>query len=255
MKREELGGYLKGGLFISAMMGETSGEFVARHGKGARMVQIGALVADALDRSHEPDYLLPLTEDEMVPVLRKEVEEARRLLGETPIALNAAPGDIESGLRMARAFHKAGGDIFELNVHGGYEKLLKRGLLRAMALPENRPRLIEWLKGLCRLEIPIVVKFRAGMEGVDFIDVLEEIAAVEGLFGVHFNVRSEEKKAPDFAFVRQVRPHIKGLLFCSGYVRDLRQVNALFEAGADCVGIAQGILDEPDIIARLSNGR
>ena len=31
--------------------------------------------------------------------------------------------------RMARAFERAGGDLFELNCHGGYEKLLQRGLL------------------------------------------------------------------------------------------------------------------------------
>ena len=138
MDREQLNRRLQGGLFLSSMMGQTDGTFVARHGQGASMVQIGALVADAVDRSHEQRYLLPEAQADMVPILQKEVESARAVQGDVPIALNAAVGDLESGIRMASAFDEAGGDIFELNVHGGYGKLLKRGLLRAMALPENR---------------------------------------------------------------------------------------------------------------------
>ncbi len=251
MNRTELARRLRGGLFLSSMMGWTDGFFVAARGAGASMVQIGALVADALDRSHEARFLLPEAEADMVPVLRAEVAAARATLGDTPIALNAAVGDLESGLRMARAFHEAGGDIFELNVHGGYDKLLKRGLLRAMALPENRPMLIEWLGELCKLNVPVVVKFPGGMEGVDFAELTDAVCSVERLFGVHFNVRAKGDQRPDIQFVRRLRRHVKGQLWCSGHVRTRTHVVALLSAGADCVGIAQGVLDEPDIIARL----
>jgi len=251
MDRQQLIGRLQGGLFLSSMMGRTDGAFAARHGRGASMVQIGALVADAMDRSHEQRYLLPEARADMVPILRKEVQNVRAALGDVPIALNAAVGDLESGARMARAFHEAGGDIFELNVHGGYEKLLRRGLLRAMALPQNRRTMVQWLEELCRLDVPVVVKFRAGADDVDFAEVLRELGSVQRLFGVHFNVRAEGPARPDIEFVRTIRPHVRGQLWCSGHVRTRTHVVALLSAGADCVGIAQGVLDQPDIIARL----
>jgi len=251
MNRTELAQRLRGGLFLSSMMGWTDGAFVAERGAGASMVQIGALVADALDRSHEARFLLPEAEADMVQVLRAEVAKARAKLGDTPIALNAAVGDLDSGLRAARAFHEARGDIFELNAHGGYEKLLKRGLLRAMALPENRPTLIEWLGELGELPLPVVVKFHGGMEGVDFAELTDEVCAVERLFGVHFNVRAKGARKPNINFVRRLRPHVKGQLWCSGHVRTRTHAVGLLSAGADCVGVAQGALDEPGIIARL----
>jgi 2,4-dienoyl-CoA reductase-like NADH-dependent reductase (Old Yellow Enzyme family) len=89
------------------------------------------------------------------------------------------------------------------------------------------------------------------MDGVDFTEVLEEIAPIKRLFGIHFNVRAEQEEAPDMAFVRRVRPYVKGLLLCSGHVTERAHVDALLTAGAVCVGIAKGVLDEPGIIARL----
>jgi len=252
MKRTELAEHLRGGLFISSMMGRTDGVFVAEHGDGAAMVQIGALVADLEDRSHDERFLLPEQQEDMVPVLKREVDAARAALGATPIGLNAAPGDLESAVRMAGAFREAGGDIFELNVHGSYGKLLRRGLLKDMVLPQNRSAMIEWLEGLCALDIAVVAKFLSSMTEVDFVEVLEAVGEIEGLFGVHFNVRCGD--GPNLAFVERVAPHVNGVLFCSGHVRTRADVDALLAAGADCVGLAQGVLDEPGIIARLRRG-
>ena len=248
----ELADRLRGGLFLSSMMGSTTGAFVAAHGHGAAMVQLGALVADASDRSHDARFLLPVTEAEMVPVLRSEVGTARASLGDTPIALNAAAGDLESCLRMARAFHAAGGDLFELNCHGGYGKLHRRGLLSAMVLPENRSTMLEWLDALCRLEIPVVVKLNTHTRDVDFPAVLEELRSIPALFGIHFNVRGADRAEPNVDFVRDVRSIVPGALWCSGHVTRRRHVEALFRAGADCVGVAQGVLGEEGIIARLA---
>lgn len=250
MNASELAGRVRGGLFIAAMMGSADGAFCAERGREAALVQIGALVADAVDRSHDAKYLLPLDEDDMAPILRAHVDAVRATLGETPVCLNAAVGDLESCLCMARAFRRAGGDLFELNCHGGYGKLLDRGLLRAMVLPEHRPKMIEYLRALCELDIPIIVKFHGRTE-VDFAEVLQELDGVGALWGVHFNVRGENDD-PDCALVRDVRGGVKGVLLCSGCVTTREHVDSLLEAGADCVGIARGVLDDPGIIARLA---
>ena len=253
MTDNELRRYLKGGLFISSMMGKTNGKYVAERGKGTNMVQIGALIADSVDRSHEAKYLLPLDEQDMVSPLKREVDDIRRTFPVVPIGLNAAPGDLESALRMARAFQGAGGDIFELNCHGGYSKLLKRGLLSAMVLPENRAKMHEWLVRLCRLSIPVVVKFNGTKKDVDFPNLLDGLADIENLFGVHFNIRDNDNQSPNLSLVKIIRPHIRGMLFCSGHVRNRTQVNELFAAGVDCVGISQGLIDDPAIFTHLGS--
>ena len=188
----------------------------------------------------------------MVPILKQEVATVRQALGDVPIALNAAPGELASALKMARAFHAAGGDIYELNCHGTYGKLFKRGLLRSMPLPENRAAMTEWLAALCDLAIPIVVKFHSHLEAVDFQAVLKGLEAMQGLFGVHFNIRSKEGAQPNLEFVRLVRPHVKGTLFCSGHVTTAEHIKQLLSAGVDCVGISQGVIDQPAILAELA---
>ena len=86
--------------------------------------------------------------------------------------MNLATPKLEWGVEAADAFREAGGDIVELNAHGGYERYLKLGLLRAMVLPENRPKLREWLERPVELDIPIIVKFRMGVVS-DYPAVLE----------------------------------------------------------------------------------
>jgi 5-methyltetrahydrofolate--homocysteine methyltransferase len=254
MDRDALRERLAGGIFLSSMMGWTDGAYVAEHGRGADMVQIGALVADAADRGHEEQYLLPVEEDDMVPVLAAEVDAARAALGDTPIALNAACGDLESALRMATAFDRAGGDVFELNCHGGYGRLMERGLLRAMAFPENRPEMLRWLRALCELDIPVAVKLNGAAGDTDLADVLREAADVRGVFAVHLNVRGADGR-PNTALLRSLAPLVPGMVWASGHAKEAAEVTALLDAGADCVGLAQGAIDEPGIIARLASER
>jgi tRNA-dihydrouridine synthase len=252
MDRIALEARLKDGLFLSSMMGWTNGAYCARNARGTCMVQLGALIADAEDRSHEARHLLPAAEEDMAEALRGEVDAIRKVHGDLPIALNCAVGDLPSGLSAARAFAAAGGDIFELNCHGGYQKLLSRGLLRAMALPPARTMLLEWLDALSSLDVPVVVKFNAAAgDGVDFTELLDEVRNVHGLFGVHLNVRGQGG-SPDVHLVRRVRGSVPGVLLCSGSVTTTWNVRKLLESGADCVGIAQGILDDPGIIVRLA---
>jgi acyl-CoA synthetase (AMP-forming)/AMP-acid ligase II/thioesterase domain-containing protein/acyl carrier protein len=248
---DELAPRLRGGVFLSAMVGWADGAFCARHGRGARMVQIGALIADAEDRSHDDRYLLPLAEDEMTAVLRRQVEAARAGLGDIPLCLNGAVADLDSGLKMARAWQAAGGDLFELNCHGTYRRLVERGRLQAMALPENRPLLLGWLSEFCRLDIPLLAKFRAPADGVDTGALLDDISGVEGLFGIHLNVRGPEGR-PAVDLVRSHRSRVPGILLCSGYVRKPRHLKELAAAGADCIGVAEGLLEDHGLLARLA---
>ncbi|MCK5802190.1 MAG: hypothetical protein KAI66_05130 [Lentisphaeria bacterium] len=247
---EALAEQLRNGVFISSMMSWTTGAYLARHGEGCAMVQLGALIADRIDRSHQAQFLLPLEEDDMAAPLQREVEAVRAALPDVVIALNAAPGDLESCMDMARAFHRAGGDVFELNCHGGYGPLLDRGLLRAMTLPENVPVMLEWLRALATLEIPSVVKFPM-VADADFARILTLLREIDGLFGVHFNIGRSGAAGPDLAFGRWAREEITGQLWVSGLVRTGEQTRALHKAGIDCVGVAQGLLDDEGIIEKL----
>jgi hypothetical protein len=195
---------------------------------------------------------LPLDENEMVSVLEMHVKAVHSAIPDMLIGLNGAPGDLDSALRMARAFYRAGGDIFELNCHGGYAPLLERGLLRGMMMPDQRIRLHEWLQELCMLQIPIVVKFNGTVTGIDVIELLDSIRDIRDLFGVHFNVRDSEETKPNTGLVRLLRPKVDGVLFCSGFVTGKEHVRALEAAGADCIGVAQGIRDNPTIIRSLT---
>jgi tRNA-dihydrouridine synthase len=153
---------------------------------------------------------------------------------------------------MAEAFREAGGDLLELNCHGSLKKLNDRGLLRSMARPENRARMLEWLGELCRLSLPVLVKFWGPAKDIDWSELLTEVRNVEGLFGIHFNVRNLESEEPDLDLVRLIRGYVDGMLLCSGYVTSRAHVDSLLEAGTDCVGVAQGVLDKADLIAALT---
>jgi tRNA-dihydrouridine synthase len=252
MRHSALAESLERGIFLSSMMGITDGRYAAAHGRGARMVQIGALVADLLDRSHEPRALLPEEQPAMAGVLRAEVDAVRRSLPGVAVCLNLAAGDLESALRATRAFHEAGGDVLELNCHGGYRKLHDRGLLRAMVRPERRATLREWLRALCATPCPVVVKLNGSDGDTEAIEALAAVADIEDLFGVHLNVRNRGTGAPDLELARRARAEARGMLWCSGYVRERHQVVELMDAGAGCVGIAQAVRDQPFIIARLA---
>ena len=58
------------------------------------------------------------------------------------------------------------------------------------------------------------------------------------LFGVHVNVRDDRTHKPDVELVQRLQGRTSGMLLVSGYVRSAEDAHALFEAGADAVGIA-----------------
>ena len=253
MERSELIKKLRGGLFVSAMMGIIDGKTAARIGTHAAMIQLGAIIKEELDHiTHDPRFCLPGEEDEYTQLLRAELAPIREALGAVPVAWNTAAGDVESAVRFANAAESAGADLYELNFNGGYGKLIKRSIIRAMVLRQNRGTLLDWIQQVVdRSSIPVVAKFYTGMHGVDFAEAAEQLSGI-GLFGIHLNVRSLTEMAPNVEVVLNVRPRFDGMLFCSGRVATSEHVNALFAAGADCVGVAKGLVDDAYLISKLA---
>lgn len=235
-------------LFLSSMMGVTDGSFCAQRGKGCAMVQIGAYLAEP------PGYggkksVLPPSENECITLFMDECRKARED-SNLRVCLNLATPELEWGKKAAECFYKAGGDIVELNIHGGYKPYLRVGKIRAMVLPQNRPELFRWLEAFCTLEIPMIVKFREGAIP-DYSPVLDKIVEMNFL-GVHFNIRDEKSGKPDIEFVRRIKEKYSLFLLVSGYVRDSEMVNRLFDAGADMVGFAEPTRKDTDFISKIA---
>lgn len=233
---------------MSSMMNVTDGFFCSERSEGCGMVQIGAYLAEP------PAYgrfasVLPSERQKCIRFLADECRKAKSR-SEVHVCLNLATPKLEWGLEAAEAFREAGGDLVELNVHGGYKRYIKLGLLRAMVLPENRPKLIEWLEAFSGIDIPLIVKFRMGVVP-DYPSVLEEIADLN-IFGVHFNVRDASAMRPNFRFVEEIREKCPFFLLISGYVRSADDARRLFSAGVDMVGIAEPTVKDPFFIMKIA---
>lgn len=247
-KLEKLRKILKETFFLSSMMEITDGSFCAEKGKGCSMVQLGAYLAEPPMYGRR-ESVLPSDEAECTDFLARECMRARTS-SDIKVCLNLATPRLEWGLEAARCFRKAGGDILELNVHGAYEPYLREGKLRAMVLPENRTELFSWIKTFSKVDIPLIVKFREGVIP-DYTPILEKILSFN-LLGVHFNIRDEESKEPDFDFVKNIKEKFSFFLLVSGYVRSSGEVRELFQTGADMIGFAEPLIKDPNFISRIS---
>lgn len=232
-------------LFLSSMMGVTDGRFCARAGKGAELVQLGAYLAEPGMYGKE-DGVLPDDRASCVQFLRGDIEKARGAGEGVQVCLNLAAAAKDDARAAAECFFEAGGDSVELNAHGGYGRYLRKGLLRAMALPENRDRLYEWCESLAAAG-PLWAKFRAG--AVDDFDAVVAPLADLGVEAVHFNVTGEGLGA---GFLRQARSWWKGRLLASGGVRTAADARGFFDAGADLAGVAEPCMKDASFIARLA---
>jgi len=250
MKRDfqKLHNDLRGGLFLSSMMDITDGRFCGERSEGCIMVQLGAYLAEPPAYRKQKYFLPPLTE-QCTRFLAQECQRARRT-SRLLTCLNLATPRLDWGLEAAESFQRAGGDLVELNVHGGYRPYVRLGKLRAMVLPENRNELFRWVEAFTKIDIPLIVKFRQGVIE-DYSPVLDRIVDFS-LLGIHFNVRNETTKKPDFRFVREVKRKYGFFLLVSGYVRSAMDSKRLFEAGADMVGIAEPTIDDPRYIYKIA---
>ncbi len=235
-------------LFLSSMMGVTDGSFCSERSEGCAMVQIGAYLAEP-PAYPETKSVLPAGQKECIDFLAKECRGARED-STVKVCLNLATPRLEWALDASECFYKAGGDIVELNIHGGYQPYLRLGKISAMVLPENRPELFRWLEAFSMVEIPIIVKFREGIVA-DYGPILDEVANLN-LFGVHFNIRDEQTKSPNLEFVTTVKEKYSFFLLVTGYIRSSEMVRKLFEAGADMVGFAEPAIKDSKFISRIA---
>jgi len=250
----DLRGVLQNGLFLSSMMGVTDGAFCAQRSGGCAMVQLGAYLAEptatAEDIGPHAQSFLPAEPGACASFLAEEVRQAKGL-ADVVTCVNLATPRLEWGLEATERFGQAGGDIVELNVHGGYGRYLKRGKLRAMVLPEHRGELFRWVEAFAQLDVPLIVKFHGQSERAHLLPVLDEMARLSP-FGVHVNVREDQTKKPNLNLVPLVKEHYPGFLLVSGYVRSADDARALFEAGADMVGIAAPAIEDAGYIQRIA---
>ena len=245
---------LRNGLFLSSMMGITDGAYCAQRSKGCAMVQLGAYLAEPTASTEERGgyvrSFLPADAQSCTAFLARECEKAAACSA-VLTCLNLATPRLEWGLEAAQCFAQAGGDILELNAHGGYQRYLQQGKLRAMVLPENQGELFRWIEAFAELDIPLVVKFNAQSDRPYVLQVLDEMADLS-VFGVHINVRSNATQRPDLGLVPDIRKRYPGFFLVSGYVRSGADARALFEAGADMVGIADPTRSDAEYIYRIA---
>jgi tRNA-dihydrouridine synthase len=246
MRFKELRNKLSGGIFLSSMMGITDGKYCAERSQGCAMTQLGAYLAEPSEYGKER-WFLPSNPAECTAFFRDELGHLKNLDAVT--CLNLATPKLEWGLEAAECFHDAGGDIVELNVHGGYMPYLEQGKLKAMVLPENRTELYRWVEAFTELDVPLIVKFRAGFIE-DFTPILDRIKEYD-VFGVHFNIADEENKRPNIDFLQGVKRD-QYILLVSGYVRTWEDVDELLGAGADLVGVARPTRENASFIQQIT---
>jgi tRNA-dihydrouridine synthase len=244
---------LGGGLFLSSMMTVTDGAFCAQRSAGCVLVQLGAYLAEPTvgheAKGADARSFLPSDWDTCTQFLAEECRSARSV-SDVLTCLNLATPRLDWGLKAAKSFSQAGGDLVELNVHGGYRRYLDQGKLRAMILPQHQPELFRWIEAFTGLEIPLIVKFNGQHDREVLLDVLDRMREFD-LFGIHVNARDAGTRQPDLEFVRQVKRVYPGFLLVSGYARSGSDVAELFNAGADAVGIAEPTMADAGYIGRI----
>jgi tRNA-dihydrouridine synthase len=250
---------LRGGLFVSSMMGVTDGAFCARTLAGKHrtaMVQTGAYLAEPTatdeDKGSDARCFLPPDPEACAAWLAADIRPIQEA-ADVAICMNLATPRLQWGLEAAEAFARAGGDAVELNVHGGYGRYLAQGKLRAMVQPEHQDELLRWVAALVRLDLPLIVKVHGGSERAHLVSVLRRMANLPVL-GVHVNVRDAETQHPNLDLVRDLRPLVPGLFLASGYVRSPEDAQALFDVGADMVGVAAPVWHDPTYLRKIAAG-
>lgn len=247
----KLANRLKGNLFLSSMMGSCDAEFCVSRAKGCAMVQFGAFVLFK-ERKKWNTYW-PNPERESLTSFMKEQfnrfrTETARILGQDNIPLvsaNIFPCTDEDIETSAIAFIEAGGNIYELNAHGGIGGDRERGTGSMLFIPEHTPKLMRWAKMLVNAGGPFIIKGRGGVipDYTDHVKQLEQI----GVPAFHINVRDEETGTQNLKLLESIRNATGMFLLASGYVKNAESAKALFSAGADCVGIATAALSDPEI--------
>jgi len=253
MPFEELADRLKGRLFLSSMMGRCDAAFCASRAGGCAMVQLGAFVLrddldehDTYNPQREPAALTAFMKNQ-VDTCRAGAAEAVGEDNVPVISANIFPCTDEHVEISAAAFVEAGGDLYELNAHGGIGNDRERGTGAMLFIPEHKAKLMRWAEMLVDGGGPVIIKGRGGVIP-DFTDHVKELEQL-GVFAFHINVRGEDG-TPDLHLLERIRQATGMLLLGSGYVTDAKAARAMFDAGADGVGIAEAAMNDPDVFLK-----
>lgn len=243
---------LKGKLFLSSMMGVCDADFCASRASGCAMVQFGAFVL-IKDREERNMYWPDPERSKLTDLMKRQFDKFRKLVSqrETPIiSANVFPCADEYVWLSAYSFIEAGGDIYELNAHGGIGGDRERGTGSMLFIPEHTPKLMRWAKILVDAGGPVIIKGRGGAipDYTDHVRQLEQI----GVHAFHINVRDESTGSQDLKLLESIRKATDMFLLASGYVKNSASARLLFSAGADCVGIAQAAMSDPGIFAKCA---
>lgn len=245
---------IKGKLFLSSMMGKCDAEFCVSRSQDCAMVQFGAFVL--IEEREERNTYWPDPERGKFTAFMKDQydryrAELAKLVGQDNIPVvcaNIFPCTDEDLEVSAAAFIEAGGDIYELNAHGGIGGDRERGTGKMLFIPEHTPKLMRWAKTLVDAGGPVIIKGRGGAIP-DFTEHVKQFEQM-GVHAFHINVRDEETGKQDLKLLENIRKATNMFLLASGYVKDTGSAKALFDAGADCVGIAQVAMSDPDIFVK-----
>lgn len=244
---------LRQGFFLSAMQEVTDGQFCVERGMGCTMVQVGIWFAEPTATAKEKGLyvrtFLPDNPDEYLSFFAKEIQIIKQSL-QARTCLSFAALELQWALKTAESFYQAGGDFVELNVHGGYWRYLSQGKMRAMVLAEQQPELLAWVKAFAALPIPLILKFHGKHNRRFLLQALDQLIVYD-IFAIHMDIRDAKMKKPDVAFVRKLKTTYPWFLLVSGYVRSRDDVQDLFAAGADMIGIAEPTLHDAQYIAKL----
>lgn len=254
MRFEEIQGKLKGKLFLSSMLGITDAVFCASRSKGCSMVQLGAFVL--FKERKDRNVFWPETElNKLILVMKEQFDtfrsKAEKVVGRDNVPIvsaNVFPCSDEDVENSATAFIEAGGDIYELNAHGGIGGDRERGTGSMLFMPEHTPKLMRWAKMLVDRGMPVIIKGRGGVipDYTGHVKQLEQL----GVHAFHINVRDDTTGTQNLKLLEEIRRATNMFILASGYVKDKETAKALFDAGADCVGIAQAAINDPDIFLK-----
>jgi tRNA-dihydrouridine synthase len=256
MKFNEIAAKLKGKLFLSSMMGTNDAMFCASRSKGCAMVQLGAFVLSR-ERKERNTYWPDPERSKLTAFMKEQFDRCRiesaNLVGKEGIPVisaNVFPCSDEDTEISAIAFIEAGGDIYELNAHGGIGGDRERGTGKMLFIPEHTGKLFRWAETLVNAGGPVIIKARGGAisDYTDHVKRLEQI----GIQAFHINVRDENTGKQSIKLLESIRSATGMFLLASGYVRDRESAKALFSTGADCVGIAQAAMSDPEIFVKCS---
>jgi tRNA-dihydrouridine synthase len=254
MDFEAIAKRLKGHLFLSSMMGRCNGSFCAARSRNCAMVQLGAFAL--VPERDERNMYWPEPDREKLTVHLKEQfdtfrAEAAKLVGDENVPVvsaNIFPCTDRDIILSAETFIEAGGELYELNSHGGIGGDRERGTGAMLFIPEHTPKLIRWAKMLVDAGGPVIIKADSSVIP-DFTDHVRQLEDV-GVHAFHINVRDEKTKEQNLAVLEQIRAATGMFLLASGYVKDSASARTLFDAGADCVGIAQAAISDVGIFTK-----